>query len=58
MAKLWKCNRCPFVFDTFASRAVCPNRDLACETTVCPIGVKRPYLHWEQGRPPSPEREG
>jgi Zn-dependent protease len=50
MAKLWKCSRCLFVFDTFASRAVCPNCSLACETTACPAcGFSHPLAAWEAG---------
>jgi hypothetical protein len=50
MAKLWKCSRCLFVFDTFASRAVCPNCHLACETTACPAcGFSHPLAAWEAG---------
>jgi Zn-dependent protease len=50
MAKLWKCSRCLFVFDTFACRAVCPNCDLACQTTACPAcGFAHPLAEWEAG---------
>jgi Zn-dependent protease len=50
MAKLWKCSRCLFVFDTFASRAVCPNCHLACERTACPAcGFSHPLAAWAAG---------
>jgi Zn-dependent protease len=50
MAELWKCSRCLFVFDTFACRAVCPNCDLACQTTACPAcGFAHPLAEWEAG---------
>jgi Zn-dependent protease len=57
MAKLWKCSRCLFVFDTFTSRAVCPNCNLACETTACPAcGFAHPLAAWEAGALPERAR--
>ena len=46
----WKCGQCGQPFDTFESRAVCPNCAAQFATTVClDCGEQRPLQDWMDG---------
>lgn len=46
----WKCGRCEQVFDTFETRAVCPNCTAECSNTTCGFcGKQYPMSEWIVG---------
>jgi Zn-dependent protease/rubredoxin len=55
IAELWRCSLCGLVFDTFATRAVCPNCGNTGETTACPdCGRANPIARWSTATSDTP----
>jgi Zn-dependent protease len=51
----WMCSQCRTPFDTFASRAQCPNCNTTFTTTRCmTCGSSHPLSEWHTSRPPPP----
>jgi hypothetical protein len=54
---LWKCNRCEQAFDTFVTRAVCPNCSMQFPVTLCPdCRALHPMSEWIATAPSTERR--
>jgi hypothetical protein len=55
VGRFWKCGRCGEVFDTFQTRALCPNCSAQVAVTTCPdCRAQNPLSEWIVPAPATP----